>query len=144
MDIKNLAASTTADITLLHPVTGEPIPNDGPADTGDNVAKIKIFGPGSKEHQAATTARNQRIFDRIGANSGPGKKKQKLSAEEQAREQAIYLAACTHSINFTHDGNNDAKAIESLYADTSVGWVADQVAAALGDWGSFLPEQSAS
>lgn len=130
MDITTLSARDTATITLKHPGTGEPMEG----------VTVTVHGPGSRQHQAATSARNQRIFDRM---SGP--KKAKLSADDQAREQATFLAACTAGISgWDYKGGTGPADIEAAYRDASVGWIADQVSTALGDWSTFLPEPAKS
>ena len=127
MDITTLAAAATATITLKHPATGEPMPG----------VAVTLHGPGSAAHSAATAKRNQRIFDRLATKGGKGGK---LDAAEQTREQAEFLAACTHSVTgWDYKGGTGAADILAAYSDPAVGWIAEQVSAALGDWATFLP-----
>ena len=132
MDITTLAASATATLTLKHPATGEPMPG----------VTVTLYGPGSREHSAATARRNQRLFDRLATKGG---KTAKIDAAEQLREQAEFLAACTADIGgWDYKGATGRDAVQAAYADQSVGWIAEQVGAALGDWATFLPSQPAS
>jgi hypothetical protein len=130
MDITSISARDTATITLKHPGTGELMPGK----------TVTIYGPGSKQHQAATARRNQRLMDKMAMGQRKGTK---LDAGEQAREQADYLCACTHSIDgWDYKGGSTQADILAAYTDASVGWIGEQVAAALGDWATFLPEQA--
>jgi len=142
MDITTLAARDTATITLLHPATGEPLL----VNAEGAKATITLYGPGSKQHQAARAARERRLMASAIANQGKaGKPAAKADPEQERRDVAADLAACTESIGgWDYKGATDAKALEAAYADTTIGWVADQVQRALGDWGNFLPEQPAS
>lgn len=98
---------------------------------------VTLYGPGSREHTAATARRNQRLFDRLATKGG---KAAKLDAAEQVREQAEFLAACTADIGgWDYKGARDRDAVLAAYQDPAVGWIADQVGAALGDWATFLP-----
>jgi hypothetical protein len=92
---------------------------------------ITVFGPGSKQFAKAQALRTQRLMDRM-AKKGKGK----LTAEEQASERADFLAACTVSFN-GFDYHGDAAAFCDAYADTSLGWLTDQVERFIGDWGNF-------
>lgn len=93
---------------------------------------ITVFGPGSKEYAAAQAARNARLMERMAKRGA----KSKLSAEEQETEAALFLAACTKSFNgWAYKG--DPRAFEACYRDRSLGFIADQVQRAIGDWANF-------
>ncbi len=130
MDITIFSARDTATITLLHPVSGNPITSDkGPA-------TVTLYGPGTAQHQAASAARQQRLMDRLATG-----KAGQISVEAQNKEQAAFLAACTHSISgWDYKGGTDQAAITAAYLDHGIGWIADQVGKALGSWANFLPE----
>ena len=94
---------------------------------------VTVYGPGSKAFRQAQAERNQRMIDRM-AKAG----KTRLSAEENQRETALFLAACTVSFNgWCYQGKNDAHAIEAAYLDPAIGFIADQVGAAIPDWANF-------
>ena len=102
-------------------------------DKDGNTLSVTIYGPGSKPYVKAQAARTQRMLDRM-ARKG----KVKLNAEEQAHESADFLAACTVSFNgWAYKGAADADAILAAYSDPSIGFIADQVSKAVGDWGNF-------
>lgn len=94
---------------------------------------VTVYGPGSKAYQKAQATRNQRLMERL-AKKG----KVQLSAEEQVREQAELLAACTASFNgWVYKGSADAAAFLAAYADPAIGFIAEQVGKAVGDWANF-------
>jgi hypothetical protein len=140
-DITRFAALDTATITLRHPATDEPLVN--PA--GEPYT-ITLYGPGTKQHQAARAARERRATTAAMAAFGPkGKQPAAASGNANRAEVAAELAACTKSIGgWGYCGKADAEAIEAAYADPKLAWVADQVTKALNDWATFLPEQPAS
>lgn len=124
-EITNLAAKDTFTLELLSA-------NDEPLlDKDGKPLSVTVYGPGSKAYQKANAARTQRLLDAM-AKKG----KQKLNAEEQVRENAAFLAACTVSFNgWAYKG--DATAFEAAYADPSIGFIADQVSKAINDWANF-------
>ncbi len=126
-EITSLAAKDTFTLELLNA-------NDEPLlDAGGNPLSVTIYGPGSKVYAKAQAARTQRLMDRM-AKRG----KVKLSAEEQQRENAEFLAACTVSFNgWAYQGKADREAIEAAYNDPSIGFIAEQVNKAIGDWANF-------
>ena len=126
-EITSLAAKDTFTLELLN-ADDEPL-----RDTDGNALSVTIYGPGSKVYAKAQAARTQRLMDRM-AKRG----KVKLSAEEQQRENAEFLAACTVSFNgWAYQGKADQEAIEAAYNDPSIGFIAEQVNKAIGDWANF-------
>jgi hypothetical protein len=126
-EITTLAAKDTFTLELLNA-------NDEPLfDQEGKPLSITVYGPGSKAYANAQAARNQRMLDRV-AKKG----KTKLNAEEQTAENVNFLAACTVSFNgWAYHGKADAQAIAAAYADTSLGFIADQVSRAVNDWANF-------
>jgi len=126
-EITNLAAKDTFTLELLNG-------NDEPLFDGEGKPiSVTVYGPGSKAYQKAQAARTQRMLDRM-AKKG----KIKLSAEEQQRENAEFLAACTVSFNgWAYKGKADPEAFEAAYNDPSIGFIAEQVGKAIGDWANF-------
>lgn len=128
-EITSIAARDTFTLELRDPDDATLHDADGKA------ISVTVFGPGSKAYQKANAERNQRVFDRL-AKKG----KVKLSAKEQVRETAAFLAACTVSFNgWAYQGSSDA--FEAAYSDPAIGFVADQVAGAIGDWSNFTSAQ---
>jgi hypothetical protein len=124
-EITNLAAKDTFTLELQN-ANEEPL-----QDKDGKPLSVTVYGPGSKAYQKANAARTQRLMDLM-AKKG----KVKLNAEDQAKENASFLAACTVSFNgWAYKG--DASAFEAAYSDPSIGFIADQVAKAIGDWANF-------
>jgi hypothetical protein len=138
MDLSTLSASETAVIKLLHPATGEPLTDNGEPLT------VTVYAPGSRQHQQMRSTRDRRIMAAAVAANKAGKKPADLTDHDKERADiAADLAACTASIGgWDYKGATDATAIRSAYADASMGWLADQVSRALGDWATFLPESA--
>jgi len=124
-EITSIAAKDTFTLDLVGP-------NDAPLkDDAGKPLSVTIYGPGSKPHQRAQAVRTQRLMD-VMAKRG----KVKLSAEDQLRENATFLAACTVSFNgWEYKGSADA--FEAAYADPAIGFIADQVSKAVSDWANF-------
>jgi len=124
-EITKLAAKDTFTLELQGP-------DDQPLrDADGKPISITVYGPGSKAYQRANSQRTQKIIDAM-AKKG----KSKLNADEQVRENAAFLAACTVSFNgFEYQGRADA--FEAAYLDQSIGFIADQVSKAIGDWSNF-------
>jgi hypothetical protein len=126
-EITSLAAKDTFTLELLST-------DDAPLrDTDGAPLSVTVYGPGSKAYAAAQAARTQRMLERMKARG-----KARLSADEQTRENAEFLAACTVSFNgWSYKGANDAPAVLAAFGDTSIGFIADQVSKAIGDWANF-------
>lgn len=127
-ELTSIAAKDTYTINLVN-ANDEPLLQDD----GSPVS-ITVYGPGSKHHQRAQARRTQLALDRMAKRGG----KIKITAEEQQKEQAEFLAACTHSFNgLSYNGSSTGDAILAAYSDPSIGFIADQVSKALGDWANF-------
>lgn len=128
MDIKKFAVEETGILHLRgaddEPLMGE----DGKPMT------ITLYGPGSKQHARAQSAQQNRLVDKL-----KRKGKTDQTAEQRAREQAEFLAACTKefSSNIEYDGLTGDELFRAVYADESIGFIADQAAKHLGDWANF-------
>ncbi|MBB6578009.1 hypothetical protein HNP33_002077 [Comamonas odontotermitis] len=96
---------------------------------------VNVYGPGSKEYQAAQTKVNNRAIQRLQKRGG----KFEQTAEEKQKEQVHYLAEITHSFeNLDYEGITSGRELAlAVYGDTSIGFVADQVAEFVKDWSNF-------
>jgi hypothetical protein len=66
-----------------------------------------------------------------------------MSADEATQENAAFLAACTKEFHFIERDDLDGDALfKAVYADPSVGFIAEQAAKQLGDWSNFSPAAS--
>lgn len=112
-------------------------------DEKGNQLSITVYGPGSKAYQAAQAKRTNRALDRL-------KKKGKIdqTAEDAARENAEFLAACTISFNgFSYPTDPKSEGFDmflAAYQDGRLGYIRDQVGAFVGDWANFTPGSAKS
>lgn len=126
-EITQVAARDTYVIELKN-ADDEPL-----VDAAGKALSVTVYGPGSKAYAKAQAARNQKMMDRM-AKRG----RVKLSAEEQSELDAQLLAAITVSFDgWTYKGRSDRDVFEQAYADRSIGFIADQVMKAAGDWANF-------
>lgn len=94
---------------------------------------VNLYGPGSKQYAKALAAQSNRILDKIKA-----KGKTNQSAEQKAEENAEYLADCTASFENLEYENLTGNALAiAVYSDITIGFIADQAAAFIRDWGNF-------
>lgn len=129
MDLRAAAANETSRIELTNGI-GEALLDDA-----GNQPAITVYGPGSKEYTAAVAARNNRAMDRLRK-----KGKADQTPEQQVADHAAFLAACTHSFEFIErDGLTGGALYKATYSDASIGFIPEQVAVHLGEWGNFTP-----
>ena len=101
-------------------------------DEGKPVA-VNLYGPGSKQYARAQAAQNNRLLDKL-----KRKGKSDQTAEQRAAESSEFLADCTESFeNLEYDNLTGRKLFMAVYADVSIGFVADQVAKYISDWSNF-------
>jgi hypothetical protein len=133
MDIRTFAVEETSVLALLGADDAPLVGEDGKPMT------VTLYGPGSKPYSKAQAAQQNRMIDKL-----KRKGKSDQSAEEKAREQAEFLAGCTKefSSNIEYPNGNGASLTgealhKAVYADTSIGFIAEQVGKHLGEWGNF-------
>lgn len=128
MDIRKFAVEETSVLALLAsdetPMIGE----------DNQPMTITVFGPGSKQYGRAQAANQNRMIDKL-------KKKGKAdqTADDKLREQAEFLAGCTKefSPNIECDGLKGDALHKAVYMDASIGFIAEQVAKHIAEWGNF-------
>jgi len=100
---------------------------------------VTLYGPGSPEYAKAAAARENRMVDRLRRRG-----KSDVTPEENARERAAFLAGCTKefSANVEREGLAGEKLFKAIYGDSEIGFIADQVAKHLADWGNFTTGSS--
>lgn len=129
MDIKKFAVSATSRLHLRD-AADELMFADGDP---DKPIAVKLYGPGSKQYARAQAAQNNRMMDKLKRR---GKADQ--TAEQIAAEKAEFLSDCTAGWeNMEYDGLAGEALNRAVYADTSIGFIADQVAKHIGDWANF-------
>jgi len=125
-DISKLAVSETTIVELETP-TGEPLTNDA-----GELLSVTVYGPGSKQYQRAQAARNRSLLDYVRKGG------KKLRDDDQREMDAQFLAACTVSFNnFAYKELSGHEMFYSAYLDASIGFIAEQVNRAVGDWANF-------
>lgn len=94
---------------------------------------VNLYGPGSKPYAQAQAAQNNRIMDKL-----KRKGKSDQSAEQRAAESAEFLSDCTESFeNLEYEALANRALSMAVYSDSSIGFIADQVAKHIGDWANF-------
>lgn len=127
-NIQALAAVETSDLhlrnaddELLFDANGKPV-------------SITLYGPGSKPYAKAASARQNRMLDKL-------KRKGKVdqTAEQKAEEHADFLASVTVSFNNFEYGKglSGVDMFRAAYADSKIGFVAEQAGKHVGDWANF-------
>lgn len=125
-DISNLAVNSTAIVDLESP-DGEPLTNQD----GETLT-VTVYGPGSKQFQKASGVRNRAILEYVRKGG------KKMKEDEQRELDADFLASCTVSFNgFGYKDLTGAEMFKQAYLDPAIGFIAEQVNKAIGDWSNF-------
>ena len=96
---------------------------------------VTLYGPGSKQYAKAQAAKTNRLLDKL-----KRKGKSDQTAEEQALETAEFLADCVASWEGLEDERLSGRDLYiSVFTDTEIGFVVDQVNKFVNDWANFKP-----
>ena len=134
MDIRKFSVSPTARLVLRDASDEVMLTDDG------KEIAVNLFGPGSKQFAKAHAAQQNRMFDKL-----KRKGKADQTAEQKAAEAAELLTDCTDSWeNMDYDGLSGTALSKAVYADQSIGFIADQAAKFLGDWANFKKVSTAT
>jgi hypothetical protein len=126
LDISKFAVSPTSTINL-EDAEGDQLVNE----KGESIS-ITVYGPGSKQYQKAQAVRNGAILECVRKGG------KKLRVQEQLILDAEFLSGCTASFNgFSYKDLTGAEMFKAVYLDTSIGFIAEQVNKAIGDWANF-------
>jgi hypothetical protein len=138
-DIRKFAVTPTTQLHLRD-ANDEPMfadSADGQPDATRPLVAV-LYGPGSKAFKKAQAAASNRTIDRL-----KKKGKSDLTADEQARENAEFLAACTVELqNVELDGLREEALALAVYTMPELGFIAEQVNKHINDWANFS-QQSA-
>jgi hypothetical protein len=94
---------------------------------------VNLYGPGSKQYARAQAAQQNRMIDKL-----KRKGKTEQTAEQKAAESSQFLADCTASFeNLEYDALTGDALAKAVYADLTIGFIADQIAKHIGDWSNF-------
>lgn len=128
MDIRRLEVEETSVIALRGPDDAALVGEDGAPLT------VTVYGPGSKPHAKAQSVQQNKLMERL-------RRKGKLdqSAEESRADQLELLVACTKAFspNIECDGLKDEALYRAVYSNRGLGFIAEQVAKHIGEWGNF-------
>lgn len=128
MDPRTRAVAETSTLELLDADDSPMVDDDG------NRAAVVLFGPGSKQYAKANSVKNNRMMERLRQ-----KGKADISPEQQALETAEFLAACTSSMQHIDIDDLRGHALfVAVYGDKSIGFIAEQAQAHLGEWSNFI------
>jgi len=129
MDISSRTAVDTFDLELIDPRSGDTLRNEA-----DEPCVITLHGPASRAFKTAQAAANNRLLERM-------KRKGKaavVTAEEDDAARAAFLTSITVRLTgFDYRGSANEDAVRAMYLDAGLGWIAEQVNSAAGDWGNF-------
>lgn len=129
MDIRKFAVEPTARLHLRDASDELMFADGDPA----RLIAVNLYGPGSKQYAGAQAAQQNRMLDKL-----KRKGKSEQTAEQKAAENAGFLADCTASFeNLEYDALTGAELAKAVYADITIGFIADQVARYIGDWSNF-------
>ena len=127
MDIRTKAVKPTGRLHLRDAA-------DEPMFTPDGKeVAVNVYGPGSKQYAKAQASQQNRMIDKM-----KRKGKTEQTAEKKAAEQAEFLRDCTDSFeNMTYGDLTGPAMAHAVFADQSIGFIADQVAKYISDWSNF-------
>lgn len=136
MDIRKFAVEETGVLELRDADDQPMIGDDGKPMT------ITGYGPGSKQYAKAQAARHNRMVEKLKRKGG----KTTQTAAEIAQEAAEFLAGCTKefSSNIELDGLAGDALHKAVYADISIGFIADQFGKWLVEWANFSKPSTTS
>ena len=125
----NITLEETAEMVLVHPVTGVDITD--PKDE-EKVVKFTLIGTSNPKHRKAIEALMK-------AKNKRGKREPTL--EESRKESIDFLVALSVSVeNMLYNGQeiNTAEVFRELYSNEKLAWVRDQVSAFLSLSDNFI------
>lgn len=130
-DISTLAvaADTTHDVHLTHPVSGDLLWAD---EAETKPVAIRVYGKNSKAYRDATAVIQKRRFKNL---------KKEYTPEEMASDSVALLAACSvEALNLEYKGEklDNPVAFKKLYSDNDLEWIKKLVDAAIEDTANFL------
>lgn len=98
---------------------------------------LTIYGPGSEQYRKAQLAAKQRILELL-RQAGDEGRPRTLSEDERHADGAELLADMVADITgFDFEGQSQREFLSGLFADTSCGYITDQVNSFAGDWANF-------
>lgn len=134
MDIRKFSVSPVGRIELKDAEDQPMLTDDG------KPLVVNVYGPGSKEHAKAQAVQNNRFVARLKNRKGTD-----VTPEQKLEDDAQFLADITASFeNVEFDKLTGRELALAIYRDKSLGFIADQVAAYVGNWANFTQDSKAS
>lgn len=129
MDLLELEVEETSTLALLSTTDQPLIGDDGKPIT------VTVYGPGSKQYQRAKTNQSNRYLRRMGRKGSNAD----ATSEERITDDANLLTACTVSFsdNFKYGGEPASDHIADIFKNTKLGFIGEQVAKHIAEWGNF-------
>lgn len=129
MDIKKFAVEPTARLHLRNAAEQLMYADE---DMSKPIA-LELYGPGSAKFAKAQAEQSNRMLEKFKSKGKPSQ-----TAEQKAQENAEFLADCTGGTeNIEYDNLSGQAMLMALYADPSLGFIAEQAAKFISDWGNF-------
>jgi len=133
----NLKKYALQALSVLHLRDGndDPMYADGPHGKPDldRPMRVHLYGPGTRQFAAARAEQSNRTMDRV-----KRKGKSDLSAEDQIKETATFLARCTARMeNVEYDGLADNALHMAVYADLELCFIPAQIDKYISDTANF-------
>jgi hypothetical protein len=132
LDIKALAVKATLEFQLRD-AADTPLASEG------KPCMAEIYGPGTKQYAGAVAKRQQKFVER--ARRGKAKA---VETDQILADQAEFLADITLRLDVSYDGLDGREKHLAIYADRSIGFIAELVTEKLGDWANFSSESAKS
>jgi hypothetical protein len=128
MDLRAFEVEDTGVLELMGPDDKPLLDEEGRQIT------VTLYGPGSREYKRAEARQQNRLIDKLRKRG-----KTEESAEDKARDQADFLAGCTvgFSDNVQVGDLQGAALFKAIYANPKLGFILDQVAKHVAEWGNF-------
>lgn len=125
MDIRKLGVAETKVLHLLGPDKKPLIGDD------EKPLTVTIYGPGSRQYAQAQARNLSRTVEQMQRGN---------QVQQTPEEKAQFLADCTEAFsdNIEYDGLKGQALFLAVYADLSIGFIADQVIKEVGEWSGFM------
>lgn len=137
MDLKKFAVEETGVLALRGPDRKPLIGEDKLPMT------VTLYGPGSKQYAIAQAVKQNSLFAKMmkgePAGAALSEEDEAIAAQKKALEDAEFLARVTKefSSNVEYEGLKGRELAKAIYADASIGFIAEDVTKHLAGWSNF-------
>jgi hypothetical protein len=127
--IEELALADTTEMQLKHPVTDEVLYADKEE---TQPVTFTLYGSSSKQYRKAVDALMRKAHQRGKREATPAERR------EDSRAFLVALSVKIDNMEYKGEPVNTPEAFDALYSDDSLGWILEQVNAAIGSVEGFL------